>query len=142
MHVVAAGVHNRLLDAVGVEHAFLAGVGEAGAFFDREGVEVGAQEDGRAAAIGEQGGDAVAANVGSDVEVGGDGAELGDAAGGGFFFLVGEFWVGVEVFVEVFVFVELWTVFGGDFGDVGHVGGLLYFLSDVGGLEDVVSDLQ
>lgn len=120
---MAAGVHDGLLDAVGVGHAFLAGVRQAGAFFYGEGVEVGAQQDGWAAAIVQEGGDAVAAYVRFDVEVGGDGAELGDAAGGGVLFLVGEFWVGVEVLVEVFVFGELWAVFGGELGDVGHVGG-------------------
>jgi hypothetical protein len=137
VHVVAAGVHHGLLDAVGVGHAFLAGVGEAGAFFDREGVEVGAQENGWAAAIVQEGGNTMTTNTGLDFEVAGDGAELGDAAGGGFFFLVGEFWVGVEVLVEVFVFVELGAVLGGDFGDVGHVGGCC-FLRDMGGVEDVV----
>jgi hypothetical protein len=123
VHVVAAGVHHRLVNAVGVGHAFLASIRQAGAFFYREGIEVGAQEDGRPGAIGKQGGDTVAAYACLDVEVAGDGAELGDAAGGGFFLLVGELWVGVEVFVEFFVFVELRAVFGGDLGDVSHVGG-------------------
>jgi len=127
VHVVAAGVHHGLVDAVGVGHAFLAGVGQAGAFLDREGIEVGAQENGGTGSIGKQGGNAVAANASFDVEVAGDGAELGDAAGGGFFFLVGEFWVCVEVLVEFFVLVELWAVFGGDLGDVGHVGGFVLF---------------
>ena len=134
VHVVAAGVHDGLVDAVGISHAFLAGVREAGALFDREGVEIGSQEDrGAFVAVAQDGRDAVAAYAGFDVEVAGDGAELRDAAGGGFFFLVGEFRVGVEVLVEVFVFVELWAVFGGDFGDVGHVGGFEYFYKCMGG---------
>lgn len=85
----------------------------------------------------QEGGDAVAAYAGLDVEVARDGAEFRDTAGGGFLFLVGELWVGVEVLVEVFVFVELWAMFGGDLGDVRHVGGC-YFLPDMGGMEDVV----
>jgi len=133
VHVVAAGVHHGLLDAVGVGHAFLAGVRQAGAFFDREGVEIGAQQDGWAGAIAEDGRDAVAANVGFDVEVAGDALELGDAAGGGFFFLVGELWVGVEVLIEVLVFAEFRTVLGGDFRDVRHVGGHLLPDINVGG---------
>ena len=65
----------------------------------------------------------MAAYAGFDVEVAGYRFELCDAAGCGVFFLVGELWVGVEVFVQVLVFTEVWTMLGGDVGDVRHCGG-------------------
>ena len=52
----------------------------------------------------------MAADVGADVEVGGDGAQVVADFARGFFFLVGELRVGVEVFVEVFVAGEVGAV--------------------------------
>jgi hypothetical protein len=37
--------------------------------------------------------------------------------------LVGELGVSVEVFVQVLIFAEVWTMLGGDVGDVRHCGG-------------------
>lgn len=72
MHVVAAGVHDGLVDAIGIGHAFPACVGETRALFNGQGIEIGAEEDGGSWAIAEDGCDAVAAYAGFDVEVAGD----------------------------------------------------------------------
>ena len=64
VHVVAAGVHDADLVAGLVAGADGAGVGPAGLFRHRQGVQVGADQDGRAGAVFEDGDDAVAADVG------------------------------------------------------------------------------
>ena len=71
MYVVAAGVHDGLLDFIGrVNSAYRGGIGERGLLFDGESVEVGTEKDCRArvarVGIGEDGSDAVAADGGMD----------------------------------------------------------------------------
>ena len=65
---MAASVHDADLVAVLVAHPHLAGVGHAGLFDDRQGVHVGADQDGRAVAVLEDADDAVAADLLRDLE--------------------------------------------------------------------------
>lgn len=64
MHVVSARMHRWLLDTICICYGDIAGVRRASALEDRERVDVCAQEDGGAGAVGESGGEVVAANGG------------------------------------------------------------------------------
>ncbi len=106
VEVVSAGVHDSDLLVGVVFCGDGAGVGEAGLFGDGERVELGAQEEARARAVGEDGHDAVGGGaVGIFADVLGDGeaefAERGGEIGGGPLFVVGELGVLVEGFVGV-----------------------------------------
>lgn len=79
MHVVAAGVHDGCWGAVKAGGCYAAGVGERGGLEDREGVHVSAEEDGWARAVGDRGGEAVAAYTGVDFERGAQCGEVGGA---------------------------------------------------------------
>ena len=103
--VVAAGVHDADFLAGCVGDGDVAGVGEAGLFDDGKGVHVGADEEGGAGPVLEEGDDTEGVGaVGVEADVVGDGvagvAEILGEDGGGALFVVGEFGVGVEVFVD------------------------------------------
>ena len=63
MQVVPAGVHDRDILSAVILGADLAGVGEAGFFFHRKGIEFGAQHDRGPGTVLENGDDAGAADV-------------------------------------------------------------------------------
>src|SRR5262249_30408100 len=71
----------------------------AGVFNDGQGVHVGADHDGGARAVLEDGDDAVAADLGGDLEA--ERLEFLGHAGGGQLLLEGQLGVGVEVLVEL-----------------------------------------
>ena len=64
VHVMAAGVHHRLLDAGAVGLPGARWIGDAGALLQRQAVHVGAQHHRRPGAVAQQGDDAVAADAG------------------------------------------------------------------------------
>jgi hypothetical protein len=115
--VVTAGMHDPDFLAGGVGDRDVAGIGEAGFFDDGEGVHVGADEEGWARAVFEDGDDAEGVRaVGVEADVVGDGvagvAEILGEDGGGALFVVGEFGMGVEVFVDGYEW-GVWFLEGG-----------------------------
>ncbi len=105
VNVVAAGVHDAGVEAGGGFGDDVGGVGQAGFFDDGQGIHVGADEEGRAGAVFEEGDDTEGVGaVGVDADVVGDGvagvAEGGGEDGGGALLVMGELGVGVKVFVE------------------------------------------
>jgi hypothetical protein len=114
--VVSAGVHDGDGFALWVGGGGGGGVGGVGLFLDGQGVEVGADEEGFAGAVFQDGDDAVDADFFGDFVV--EGAELFGEAFGGFGFLEGELGVAVDGGVEgvevgvVFVEEGLDLVFG------------------------------
>ena len=99
VHVVAAGVHDRLFDPGGVDLAGDRGVVETGPLLDGQAVHVGAHQDRRSLAVLKHGDDAGAADAGGHLIA--ERAEFAGHAGGGHVFEPGEFRVAVEVVEQV-----------------------------------------
>ena len=102
MEVMAAGVHDWLHQPLVVFHVDFARKVEAGLLFDGQGIHVRAQQDRFSGAVFEDGGDAVAADVGSD-GVGIERLEMRDYFGGGGGLFERELGVRVEVLAELLV---------------------------------------
>ena len=67
VHIMAAGVHDRLFDPVGVQLARRRGVGQARAFLQRQTIHVGADHDGGPVAVLQHRDHARAADAGRDL---------------------------------------------------------------------------
>ena len=105
VHIVAAGVHDADFVAVFIARADFAGVGNAGFFHDRQGVHVGANEDGRADAVFQDADDAVPADFFGDFEA--ERFQFLGEAGGRFFFFEGELGIAVQLLVQSVEALEL-----------------------------------
>src|SRR5699024_10596588 len=126
--VVAAGMHRGHPLTLRVELGMLRGVVHLGGFGDGQAVEVRAHEHGRAVAVAQHRGDAVAADTGRDRPVG-EALQLLLDTLGSLLLRPRELRVGVEVFIQVLLPAQICRGVGDDRARGGWSGhGALPFL--------------
>ena len=140
VHVMAASVHDADFVAILVARPHLAGVREAGLLDDRQGVHVGADQDGGPGAVLDDADDAVAADFGGHLET--EGIQLLGQSCSRLFLFVGKFGMRMQLFVEFFQGADLMLDFLLDDCDIGgrRPGVVRSRLSCQGGAENAGPD--